>query len=114
MTMPGQPIYRMNRLFYTKMFISLLLSFILLSSFALAEYGTAMDPFASTDYTTEDPDGTIPDVEPRYILNNNTMKFHYPDCSSVKMIKDKNRGESILDREELIAMGYSQIGRAHF
>ena len=41
-----------------------------------------------------------------YVLNTNTMKFHYPSCSSVKDIKDKNRWDYTGTREEIIEMGY--------
>ena len=49
-------------------------------------------------------------AESLYILNNNTMKFHRPGCSSVKKISEKNYGESSLSRDELIAQGYSPCG----
>lgn len=48
-----------------------------------------------------------------YVLNTNTKKFHYPSCSSVKQIKDKNRDEYTGTRDELIDMGYSPCGRCH-
>ena len=41
-----------------------------------------------------------------YILNNNSMKFHYPDCDSVPKIKDKNKEEILTTRDELIKKGY--------
>jgi DNA-entry nuclease len=41
-----------------------------------------------------------------YVLNKNTMKFHYPSCSSVKDIKEKNRWDYTGTREEIIDMGY--------
>lgn len=41
-----------------------------------------------------------------YILNTNTRKFHYPYCDSVKQMKDKNKKEVFLTREEIIAQGY--------
>lgn len=41
-----------------------------------------------------------------YILNTNTHKFHYPDCRSVKQMKDKNKKEYSGTREEIIQMGY--------
>ena len=41
-----------------------------------------------------------------YILNTNTKKFHYPYCDSVKQMKDKNKKEVFLTREEIIAQGY--------
>ena len=41
-----------------------------------------------------------------YVLNDNSKKFHRPDCSSVKDIKDKNRIDFYGTREEAIEMGY--------
>lgn len=48
-----------------------------------------------------------------YILNTNTKKFHYPSCSSVKQMKDKNKGYFSGTREEVIAKGYDPCGRCH-
>lgn len=47
-----------------------------------------------------------PDMETEYIVNENTKKFHYPDCRSVKQMKEKNKTYSTLTREELINQGY--------
>ena len=41
-----------------------------------------------------------------YILNTKTMKFHRPDCDSVKNIKSENRKEYTGEREKLIDEGY--------
>ncbi|MGN0424407.1 MAG: MBL fold metallo-hydrolase [Acetatifactor sp.] len=41
-----------------------------------------------------------------YVLNKNTKKFHKPKCSSVTDIKQKNRLDVDLTREEVIDMGY--------
>ena len=41
-----------------------------------------------------------------YVVNTNTKKFHYPNCSSVKDIKDSNRWDFRGKREELIEKGY--------
>lgn len=48
-----------------------------------------------------------------YVLNTNTKKFHYPSCSSVKQMKDKNREDYTGTRDELIDMGYSPCGICH-
>ena len=48
-----------------------------------------------------------------YILNTNTMKFHYPYCKSVKQMKDKNKAEFSGTRDELIARGYDPCGNCH-
>lgn len=45
-------------------------------------------------------------LEMTYILNNNSLKFHYPDCKSVPKIKDKNKEEVRTTRDELIKRGY--------
>lgn len=46
-----------------------------------------------------------------YVLNKNTGKFHYPDCSSVKDMKSKNREDTLKSREEIISMGYIPCNR---
>ena len=46
-----------------------------------------------------------------FILNTNTKKFHYPDCSSVNDIKEENKEVFTGSREELIEMGYLPCGR---
>ena len=46
-----------------------------------------------------------------YILNTNTKKFHYPTCSSVNDMKEKNKKEFFGTRDEAIAQGYSPCGR---
>lgn len=42
-----------------------------------------------------------------YILNTNTKKFHYPSCSSVGEMKEKNKREYTGNREDIISAGYS-------
>jgi len=46
-----------------------------------------------------------------YILNTNMKKFHYPTCSSVNDMKEKNKQEFFGTRDEAIALGYSPCGR---
>lgn len=45
-----------------------------------------------------------------YILNTSTKKFHNPNCSSAKDMKEENREASSKSRDELIADGYSPCG----
>lgn len=45
-----------------------------------------------------------------YILNTNTMKFHYADCSSVAKITAENRQDSTKNREALLQEGFSPCG----
>ena len=64
----------------------------------------------SVEKTGTDTAGNNQTAESLYVLNNNTMKFHRPGCSSVQKISEKNYGESSLSRDELIAQGYSPCG----
>ena len=45
------------------------------------------------------------------VANKNTLKFHYPTCSSVEKIKPSNRWDFHGTREELIAKGYKPCKR---
>ena len=45
-----------------------------------------------------------------YVLNTNKKKFHYPNCSSVSQMSDKNKSYFNGTRDELISMGYSPCG----
>lgn len=45
-----------------------------------------------------------------YILNTSTKKIHYPDCNSVKQMKEKNKKTTTESRDSLIAQGYSPCG----
>ena len=45
-----------------------------------------------------------------YVLNTRSMKFHYPNCSSVRKMKAKNRQDTTDSREEVMARGYSPCG----
>ena len=63
-----------------------------------AKSGTAVTSGTSSGNTT-------------YILNTNTKKFHYPYCSSVKQMKDKNKKEVTCSRDEIIGMGYDPCKR---
>ena len=70
---------------------------------------------------TPTPEPTTPTVtlaeEPTqtadYILNTNTHKFHYPDCSSVKSMKESNKEYFSGSRDEIIARGYEPCKRCN-
>ena len=65
---------------------------------------------ASESSSPEEPTGTsTPEV--RYILNTNSKKFHYPYCSSVNDMKEKNKQEFTGTRDEVISKGYKPCGR---
>lgn len=51
--------------------------------------------------------------EQSYVLNTNSMKFHYPSCSSAQKISRKNRKDYTGSREDLIAQGYDPCGSCH-
>ena len=64
------------------------------------------------------PEEAEPESEPEdegrdYVLNTNTMKFHYPGCKSVKKMKDSNREDVHATREEVISWGYSPCGNCN-
>lgn len=48
-----------------------------------------------------------------YILNTNTLKFHYPSCSSVNQMSEKNKQEYTGSRDDLLAQGYSPCGNCN-
>ena len=65
----------------------------------------------STHYTAPSESANVYDYsddsdEITYICNKNTKKFHYPDCASVKQMKEKNKLEVTWSRAEVIAKGY--------
>lgn len=48
-----------------------------------------------------------------YILNTNRKKFHYPWCSSVNQMKEKNKREYTGTRDGAISQGYSPCGKCN-
>lgn len=48
-----------------------------------------------------------------YIVNTNTGKFHLPDCSSIKTMKDKNKKKMKATKAELESRGYEPCGRCN-
>lgn len=74
-----------------------------------------VQPGIQIDYATGESlyVGETPQVssdEKSYVLNVNTKRFHYEDCSSVSDMQNKNKAVSEKTREELIADGYSPCG----
>lgn len=66
----------------------------------------------ATEPVTEEPTAAPPAGQTRdYVLNNNSKKFHFPDCSSAKQIKESNRSDFHGTRQELLDRGYSPCGR---
>ncbi len=61
---------------------------------------------------TESPEGSDqPPTGTDYVLNTNTHKFHYPSCSSVDQMSEKNKQYFTGTRDEIIAMGYDPCKR---
>ena len=79
----------------------------------IIDYSTG-DNWKAADAEVEGADsGSEKKETEEYILNENSHKFHKPDCSGVKDIKDKNRREYTGSREELIREGYDPCGRCN-
>ncbi len=45
-----------------------------------------------------------------YVLNTNSMRFHYPSCSSVSQMAPHNKKQVKATRQELIEQGYKPCG----
>lgn len=65
----------------------------------------------TSDSAITENKGDTDSEEHTYILNNNTKKFHNPDCSSVDAIRVNNKSEFTGIRGELIQEGYAPCGR---
>ena len=72
---------------------------------------TTKAPTTAKPTTTKAP--ATQNTETNYILNNNTMKFHYPTCSSVKKIAPENKGTFKGNRQTLLNRGYEPCGNCH-
>lgn len=48
-----------------------------------------------------------------YVLNTNTGKFHYENCSSVKKMKESNKKIITSTRDEILAEGYDPCGNCN-
>lgn len=57
----------------------------------------------------QEPEGEIGN----YIINKNTRKFHYEDCSSVKSMKEHNKEKRTETRNTLISEGYEPCGNCN-
>ena len=76
-----------------------------------AKATTTKAPTTAKPTTTKAPATQSASTE--YVLNNNTMKFHYPSCSSVKKISPENKGTFKGDRQSLLNRGYEPCGNCH-
>ena len=70
----------------------------------------------ATGESSEAPiDSASPSTDPSvdYVLNTNSMKFHFPSCDSVEKMDPENRQDYTGDRQMLIDQGYSPCGNCH-
>jgi len=61
----------------------------------------------------ETEESTVNSDKTDYVLNTNTKKFHYPSCSSVKRMSEKNKAYHSGTREEILSMGYDPCGNCN-
>ena len=84
----------------------------------------AADIHGNTAHRTFDVTVVAPEPEPEaaaagasdvhpYVLNKNKHKFHHPGCGDVKKIKDYNREDVEMSRDEIIRMGYDPCGHCN-
>ena len=71
---------------------------------------SAGDESADRDANSADREAPVESADCDYVLNTNTHRFHYPDCSSVQDMKARNKKEFTGSREELIEKGYRPCG----
>lgn len=66
---------------------------------------TAAEPQTDNE-TQENSVDSVSSEAATYILNTNTKKFHYPYCSSVNDMKEKNKREFTGNRDDVTNQGY--------
>jgi DNA-entry nuclease len=66
---------------------------------------------SSDSASNETVTGNESETSTTYILNTNTKVFHYPTCSSVDQMSEKNKKAYNGTRSEAIALGYKPCGR---
>lgn len=79
------------------------------------DYANGMSALAENEADAEDNEESpvLQGEGTTYILNTNTHKFHYPSCSSVDDMKEKNKQEYQGNREDLIKQGYDPCKRCN-
>ncbi len=75
------------------------------------DYATGKAELSDTDASAITGNTSENTAEKTYVLNENTKKFHTPDCSGVKDIKEENKKSFTGSRDELIQEGYSPCSR---
>lgn len=59
------------------------------------------------EFSSEEESDVSSNKEKGYILNKSTKKFHYPDCRSVKLMKEENKLYHLGERDAIIYRGFS-------
>ena len=70
-------------------------------------------PYGSSVVTQKPQENNSNQETTSYIANKNTKKFHYPSCSSVSDMKEKNKKPLNCTRDEAISQGYDPCGRCN-
>lgn len=65
-------------------------------------YMTGENRISETISTTGTNSGTL-----QYVINENSKKFHYPNCDAVKKINAENKLVLVGSKEQLLSQGYS-------
>ena len=73
---------------------------------------TATQTIKTTTQATQNTQSTQ-SASRQFVLNTNTKKYHELSCSSIKDIKEKNKGTYTGTEEELKNMGYSPCKKCH-
>ena len=68
--------------------------------------GVEIDYATGENWLSGDKPASSEGTDSAYILNTSGKKFHKPDCSSVKQMKESNRQSYTGTRDELIKQGY--------
>jgi len=66
--------------------------------------------------STEAAPETVPQASEsttRYVLNQNTKRFHYPHCHSVEQMHESNKEDYTGSRQQLIENGYKPCGNCN-
>lgn len=79
----------------------------------IIDYATGNSESDGTEETVSVPTAAAESEGTVYILNTNTHKFHYPSCSSVSDMKEKNKQQYFGNREDLLAQGYEPCRRCN-
>lgn len=71
------------------------------------------EPTKETVIVTKETPSVDTGTSYSWVLNTNTKKVHFKECSSVSQMKEKNKKISNQSPEELQRQGYSACGRCH-